>query len=632
MEANEGGGAGGHAGLRLGDEVYHFEFGDGGLLVLARDPWPDVLRQYTEIENRPIHVARLEVSRETATLLRRFFNRRVLTQRRHLERLERLREERALFERWARAEPDAEGASVAVAGYFFDALPQAEPRGGTSAFVAGVRDRILTSRGPASIRERRARLQTELEGLVPEAGPADAPRADALPVPQRSFLDRYEEILEQIVALDVLEGAPSVLMEALVDPGPVSGSLDESERARLEALRGALAGEALALFDSPRPDRGRALLVSLARLGALEHSLRRGRWLLLDVAAGRGAPLAAGALARRPDLAPRAREAASVLWSAARQAFSAAAPAGEREWSRLEQAAARLAQWQHARRGAPPRVGLPRSAPDRPARWPDAPRPRLENWEARAHAARQRERAFAAELDSLYGYDLVRRNCASEIFQSIHDAFAELDPADGVEAESRRRLGGYVPARRSLAFIPFVSQWEARRRYRIAGTRTHPAWRARTVRAMAERGSGLRVALRESVAFTARSYEPHPRDSFFVFFTEDAAPIRPLLGAVNVLAGVAESGVGLLTWPFDGGRRLVRGLKGMAVSLPELAFVNIRKGTNEIVPPLGDPLGGAREEPASVAAVRGGRAATQGREKMSLQPPNGLSPLVVDSR
>jgi hypothetical protein len=41
--------------------------------------------------------------------------------------------------------------------------------------------------------------------------------------------------------------------------------------------------------------------------------------------------------------------------------------------------------------------------------------------------------------------------------------------------------------------------------------------------------------------------------------------------------------VGLASAPFDAGRRLEAGLRGMLWSLPELAFVSVRKGTNEYV-------------------------------------------------
>jgi hypothetical protein len=54
--------------------------------------------------------------------------------------------------------------------------------------------------------------------------------------------------------------------------------------------------------------------------------------------------------------------------------------------------------------------------------------------------------------------------------------------------------------------------------------------------------------------------------------------------ALNLVAGVGEIAVGLLRAPADGGRLLLRGVHGALVSLPELAFVNLRKGTNDWVP------------------------------------------------
>jgi hypothetical protein len=42
---------------------------------------------------------------------------------------------------------------------------------------------------------------------------------------------------------------------------------------------------------------------------------------------------------------------------------------------------------------------------------------------------------------------------------------------------------------------------------------------------------------------------------------------------------MASTTVGFVTWPADGGARLDAGLRGILYSLPELAFVNLRKGT-----------------------------------------------------
>jgi hypothetical protein len=93
------------------------------------------------------------------------------------------------------------------------------------------------------------------------------------------------------------------------------------------------------------------------------------------------------------------------------------------------------------------------------------------------------------------------------------------------------------------------------------------------------------VALRESNTLTSTLYTPGGGDSLFVFFTDDGAALRPLLGAFNLTAALVGAGVGLLRLPFDGGRTLDAALRGAFFSLPELAFQNIRKGTFEWIPP-----------------------------------------------
>ena len=71
----------------------------------------------------------------------------------------------------------------------------------------------------------------------------------------------------------------------------------------------------------------------------------------------------------------------------------------------------------------------------------------------------------------------------------------------------------------------------------------------------------------------------YPRDSAFLFFTDGQPWLRPLLGSANFAYGTIQASVGLFTWPIDRGSRLRRGLVGAFYSLPELGFVNIRKGT-----------------------------------------------------
>jgi hypothetical protein len=89
----------------------------------------------------------------------------------------------------------------------------------------------------------------------------------------------------------------------------------------------------------------------------------------------------------------------------------------------------------------------------------------------------------------------------------------------------------------------------------------------------------LTVFLRESNTLTSTVYRPRSADSKFLFFTDDTLLLRPLFGIFNLLAGLGESLAGIATLPAAGPERLLAGTRGMLFSLPELVFVNIRKGS-----------------------------------------------------
>ncbi|MGH3055939.1 MAG: hypothetical protein ACRDL7_13275, partial [Gaiellaceae bacterium] len=194
-----------------------------------------------------------------------------------------------------------------------------------------------------------------------------------------------------------------------------------------------------------------------------------------------------------------------------------------------------------------------------------------------------------------YRYDLISRNCVSEIFRGLNAAVAQENAGDvAVHAASRDRLGGYIEPGGSLGFIPFVSTQAVRHAYNVTDTQQLPSYRSRRLAAMYRSENPLMVYLRESNTVTSTVYGPNPRDSFFVFFT-DAVPTRPLLGSLNLAAGLGASAVGLALAPFDGGRVFLSGVEGALFSLPELAFVNLRKGTFDYVerayrPAMATPL------------------------------------------
>jgi hypothetical protein len=182
-------------------------------------------------------------------------------------------------------------------------------------------------------------------------------------------------------------------------------------------------------------------------------------------------------------------------------------------------------------------------------------------------------------MREVFGYQLITHNCVSEIFATID---AEL----GREG-SKLRLGGYIRAEDSLNFIPRLSYRAVLKAYQTAEVGEVSSYRRSRLEAMYAAENDFKVYLRESNTLTSTIYRRNRRDSFFLFFTDDALPVRPLYGALNVAAGAGEMAFGLLRAPLDRGRTLWSGIKGVVFSLPELAFVNLRKGTLEYGP--GDP-------------------------------------------
>lgn len=112
-------------------------------------------------------------------------------------------------------------------------------------------------------------------------------------------------------------------------------------------------------------------------------------------------------------------------------------------------------------------------------------------------------------------------------------------------------------------------------RYRVVLRRLVPSWRALQLQEMREREHPLWIALRESNTLTARSYRRAVKDSFLLFFTEDAVALRPLLGAFNLAAALGESVWGLPMLPFDAGDTARAGMKGCS-----RAFRSSRSGTS----------------------------------------------------
>jgi len=573
VNASEGTASGGHAALKIGEEVFHFQHVPPGLLRLQRDDFAWFREEYGGRENRTIRSHRIEVSDATRELLRERFNRILLIEDEQFDRRDALEKDRRLLETLLRQAGDPgraerlelKGLGLFLAdGWQYSAAPAAKVVDGS---VARLARRIAEAFGDGFLEGKSREVFQSLKALRPEGYDTPPALAEDYFLPAGyGFADRYADHLSALAAVQVLTQGLPLREGVLLKPEGAEFRLGDKERQGLVAYRTRLEGQLLALLRSPRPDWGLPLLVGMARLVALDASIDSGYWAFLNLAE---ASADADAVADGESYGWRRSR-----FIAAKAALASANPVDEWAYARVEQAANLFfASGSALRTGG--RASALRLTPARPAQAVPIPlglgRAQLQSQLQHLQAYGQ---AYADSLAGLYAYDLLSRNCASEIFRVIDAAMRE----DGGWAASLRNLGGQVSGW-GWTIIPFVSFQAVGENWRVAATEEWPSYRRRRLEQAKLAENPLLVDLRESNVFTSSLYHWHGGDAAFVFFTDEAVWARPLAGGANLAAGLAQGLVGLFTWPWDLGGNLRQGVKGALVSLPELLFFNIRKGS-----------------------------------------------------
>ena len=545
VEGNVGGASGGHTALRFGEEAYDFEVQDGEVLRLRREPWRFMRHRYSNLYNRPLHVASVQLEPALWQRARDHLAAAwLLQQARFDDARERLRDV-TLAEAWRGRR---EALAVPAAGLL-------DPGRAGDAAALALRARIEAERGVGFLDGQLARIRAEQRS--PELA-ADLARA--------------RELTAEGEALRALAEGFGLAEDAVL--APEVPPLGEGERDTLARLAAQFEDAVLELLASRRSDRGTPLLLAAARRQVVLRSLAEGRLLLLDAMPDEPPTLPArAAVLRKAELAAQAERQRGELERARREVLGAAA-ADEAAYSRLESLAARVAEYEHgAREGRAVREPAGRLVPSR-ARGVPVPAPQVSQEELAAAlegargAARRADRALRED----YPYDILSRNCATELVRLLEEGL-------GGPAGFAAALGGPLRPGEGAGFVPFVLHDQVLARLRIASAERIPSFRERALAELRAREPGVLPGLREGNVLSSRIYRWRDRDTRFLLFTPEVFWRRPLYGAVNLFYALPDATLGLATAPLDRGRRLRRGAYGMLYSLPELAFFNIRKGS-----------------------------------------------------
>ncbi|WP_411726526.1 hypothetical protein [Methyloglobulus sp.] len=578
IEASEGNSSGGHVAVQLGDDVYHYQY-ENALIRLFKHHAGAFQVNYQLLQNRSLHIADIEVSDSAYDRISSYFKVRFFGQTQRLKHLRALQHDQSLLRallQWKAGKPVTSSAAPELsphlpgAGLFYSdgnwgaakkTVAECDTTLSSAKIIAEVRQQLETQYGKKFLSEKIIYLNKAIDQLSP---------ADISDASHYSFSERYSDLLNGLLALQVLQRYQPLTDRACFEADLLEMRLNGEEIKQAKDYQQAQLHTVQSLMVSKRPDWGYALFVTLARLIVIEQSIKARHWTFLDDTNENAIAIPKQQLAlydghmqkqRRGDLM-RLHEAVSDL--------GGSSGSYERRYVTLEMAANRYQQWLESDKTGALRYQseqpLPeKSIPSTRFLLTDLPAGQLEI--ALHHQEMDAERLITEDSDR-NAYHLLTKNCVTALFELINQA---------VSGQSEQMLGGFIGPK--INFIPFQAFDSVQEAYNVVNIRELPAYRQQELTKMYNREVDSWVFARESNVFSSSLYDHNPDDAWFVFFTDDTILLRPLFGAVNTLAATSQSVLGLIRWPFDEGKEIKIGVRGVLASLPELAFFNIRKGS-----------------------------------------------------
>lgn len=551
VSPNTGHAAGGHYGLKLGEYIYHYQFFANGEFLLVRDNWQKFILIYAELSNRSIHVAKVPVNETSFEKVEQQLAQTLIGQNLDLQQRKRLSATQHLLEH---LKSGGEQLSVPAVGLFAcrgEAVVGGELSLLKQAIVADLGEGILS-------RELR-KIQEKIN--LHEREPITARWGEEL-----------QNMLQKRAALESIASSLAVDENAVIPPLPKELPFGEETRIALQRYQMAIYQTILRLVTSSRPGDGAALLLQLARYQVLTVSLKRGRVHTLD-------PFPADVQTITLSEQILGSDALQNLYrvqlldqqNLLEQLVTSNHP--ELVMNRLEEVRGRMSelvkvfqgerQIRYSREKMVPEIsGMVNYRPQ--AEYSPEDLERAER--SISHKLELTNRLIAAS----YRYNLLSRNCVTEMNRQVNETFSSRH-------ESEQQLGGWISPGEQFSFSPFMFHTLVANNYHLKAKEEIPSRRLKLLEG--QQIDSLLAWLRESNAMTSTVYDRRQRDTAFLMFTDSNWALRPLFGLINACYGTLYALTGVATLPFDKGERIEQGALGIFYSLPELFYLNIRKGT-----------------------------------------------------
>ena len=571
INASEGNASGGHTALRFGTETFHFQHINGGMIRLIKHASADFDHQYRYIENRTLYTTSIDLSSPHYKQLRNYFNLHFLIQKQQDATLHEIKRNIALLKR----QTQSPLLTLPAAGLFATQIVSRET---IPPIHKILHTKIRQKYGSDFIHKQIQHIKTQLAADRPTPWPQNALHINenAFVGAPYSFAGRYLDNISKLLFLQTLQTNKPLNNQFTFSPEQALFTLSATETRQLQNLRQTLINGLLRLLSSSRPDWGRSAFVLYARILSLTQSIQSGKLVFLDSYISNAQSIPYTEVARyRPLFYQQMQQALTRLRQHKQQLFASPAALSEQTYSQLEM----LANYYYEReRALNKQQGLrttgERRLPSKAITLPQHLLPQLSHQQT--NIALKHFKAYQThlqqQLQSLYQYDLITRNCVTEIFAGIRQADINIPALQTLKQ---------LPDKHPLAFIPFRAFDNLAKNY---PQDILPSFRRQQLTKMQQEENQLIVYLREFNTLSASNYKFNTQDSFFLFFTDQNLWSRPILGSINLLAATAMGIYGGLALPFDSGKTLKNSAMGILMSLPELAFFNIRKGSYPYLP------------------------------------------------